>query len=212
MWLCLVQVVLRVSSWPKNCADNKVKEADPWGGLLLAGKRPKSEPPCKVYRENVIFPLGVKPCVQINTFLRPAWPAGPCRPSACVSKWRHNSPHPSDRGEIESKLAVDYFDPLSLCYRHRPLLSATFQWHHVMATASLVYSAELEVKLRSHSAMWKSSVKVAIDTWDNRLLSRQVIFLTAIHFAGIQLSVFSTIHSITTVTAMECRAWKGSVY
>ena len=86
------------------------------------------------------------------------------------------------------RLFRGYIFQLEMCYR--PLSSATFQWRHVMATASLVYSAELEVKLRSHSAMRKSSVKAAIDTWGNRLLSCQVIFLTAIHFAWIQLSVF----------------------
>ena len=73
---------------------------------------------------------------------------------------------------------------------YRTLSSVTFQWHHVMATASLAYSAKLRVKLRSHSAMRKSSVRVTVNTWSNRLLSCQVNFLTAVHFAWIQLSVF----------------------
>ena len=67
-------------------------------------------------------------------------------------------------------------------YTYRPLSSATFQWYHVMATASLVYATDLDINwLRSYlySAMWKSSARVATDTWGSCLLSHQVIFLTA---------------------------------
>ena len=56
-----------------------------------------------------------------------------------------------------------------------------------MATASAADLDTLEVKLRSHSAVRKSSVKLAIDTWGSRLLSCQVIFLTAMLFAWVQL-------------------------